>query len=241
MSPGPRAPARHSSEPPIRRVVFATDLTHASDSALTLAAQIARVFDADVVLVHVLPDHEDPRASDTLGMAPGDVLERRAGEAQGRLRRLEAVLGRGHAHASVRCGSAATEILRLATDVSADAIVLGAREPAASGAECVEAVAERVLARARCPVLIALPARQPGVPAEASSPGLLIAVDRHRSPEATLELGRTLGRRLRREVHVHGGDSADIVPRALALGDDLILVGPRRRCRLRTALHLSAA
>lgn len=238
-------PTHPSDEPPIRRVVVATDLTRHSANALRLASRLAATFGAELLLVHVLPDREEPRAQETLGMSPGDLLERRAGEAQARLRHLESRLGRGHAHAAVRCGAAAKEILRLAAEARADLIVLGAHEPSAAGAACADAVADAVRARACCPVLIALPGdRRAAASPDVSGPSgcVLVAMDRARKTDAAVALGRALGRRLDRAVDLRAGDATDIVSQARALGrDDVIVIGPRRRSRLRAALHLSAA
>jgi nucleotide-binding universal stress UspA family protein len=166
----------------IRRVVVATDLSESSTGALRLGSQIARVFDAELLIVHVLPDLDlGGSVKDTLGMEPGDLLERRAGEAEARLRRLESLVGRGHVHATVRSGSAAAEIVRLATESAADLIVLGShglRAPREAGAK---PVAERVRQRARCPVIVALPSRggdasRSGIEAP-SIHGVLVATD----------------------------------------------------------------
>jgi nucleotide-binding universal stress UspA family protein len=231
-----------STGSPIRRLLVATDFSDASAGALLLAARLARAFDAELLIAHVLPEREDPHAKATLGMSPGDLLERRAGEAGARLRRLESLLGRGHAHAAVRCGAAAVEIARLASDGAADLIVLGWQggEGGPHGT-CGEAIAERVRTRVRCPVLIALPASPETAPAGAASRGLLVATDPATRSEALVGLGRALASRLDCPIHLQaGGSAAQVVSMARALGDDAIVMGPRRG-RLRAALHLSAA
>jgi universal stress protein A len=153
----PRAPAMNALR--VRRILVATDLGEASSGALRLGAEVARAFDAELLIVHILPDL-DIRGSvkAALGMEPGDLLERRAGEAERRLRHLESMLGSGHVHASVRCGSAAAEIVRLANDAAVDCIVVGSHGPTCPRGMGMSPVAERVRARARCPVIVALPA-----------------------------------------------------------------------------------
>lgn len=244
----------------IQRVLVAADLSEASTGALRLGADIASAFGAELLLVHVLPEIDEPGSvKATLGMEPGDLLERRAGEAEGRLRRLESILGRGQAraHACVRCGSAVREIVRLAKEAGADLIVLGSHAPPALRGACAEPVAERVRARAGCPVVVALPLRV-GVP-PASSPdgasihGVLVASDLTGRSEAAVRWGRALGERLGCPVHVlhvvgrrrrrpreaagdrkpdiiRSGDPAEqIVSCARELGDDLIVLGTPRR------------
>jgi nucleotide-binding universal stress UspA family protein len=225
---------------PIRRLLVATDFSDASAGAVRLASRLAIAFDAQLLIAHVLPEREDPHAEATLGMSPGDLLERRAGEAGARLRHLESLLGRGHAHAAVRCGAAAVEIVRLANEGAADLIVLGWQGgQGPQGGACGEAIAERVRSRARCPVLIALPVCEELAPA---SHGVLVAADPASRSEALVALGRGLARRLDCPAHLDAGDSAaEVVSRARALGADAVILGPRRRGRLRAALRLSAA
>ena len=140
----------------IRRIVVATDFSDASAGALRLASDLARTFGAELVVVHVLPDlGEVGSVKATRGMDSGNLLERQAGEAATRLRHLESTLGRGHLHASVRCGAAAREIIRLAGAVSADLIVLRAPGPTAPHGDCVEPIAVKVRTRAQCPVIVA--------------------------------------------------------------------------------------
>jgi universal stress protein A len=250
--------ARKGHEIRARRVLVATDLGEASSGALRLGAEVARAFDAELLIVHVLPDL-DIRGSvkDVLGMEPGDLLERRAGEAERRLRQLESMLGRGHVHASVRCGSAAAEIVRLANEAAVDFIVVGSHGPTCPRGMGMEPVAERVRARARCPVIVALPPVDTG-PAGGPAPGssihrVLVATDLTSRSSAAVQWGRVLGERLGCPVHVlHvigargprrkapagagapdiirvGQPAQQIVSCARELGADLIVLGPPRR------------
>jgi nucleotide-binding universal stress UspA family protein len=251
---------------PILRIVIATDLSEASSGALRLGSEIARTFDADLLIVHVLPDDDVPRSvSRALGMQPGDMLERRAGEAEGRLRHIESVLGRGRAqvHACVRCGSAATEIVRLAKEAAADLIVLGSHRSTAGKGACAEPVAERVRVRASCPVVVALPPRtgEPVKPLDGRSiHGILVATDLNARSNAAVKWGRTLAQRLGCPVHVlHvlrsarcrvtevvgvgrpdiirvGNPAQQILSCAQELGDDLIVLGMPRGGVFRSAL-----
>jgi nucleotide-binding universal stress UspA family protein len=255
------------TEVPIGRVVVATDLSEASAGAVRLGSAIARAFGADLLIVHVLPDDDElPSVNDALGMKRGELLERRAGEAEGRLRRLESLLGHGQTsvHACVKCGAAAAEIVRLAKDAAADVIVLGSHGPAGRRGQCAEPVAERVRARARCPVVVALPSQ--GTQSAASQPdgpaihGVLVATDLTGRSDAAVRWGRALGQRLGCPVHVlhvvgsarrrtrqtsaatrpdivRAGDPVEqIVSCAKELGDDLVVLGAPRRGSLRAAL-----
>jgi nucleotide-binding universal stress UspA family protein len=228
----PLVPPRIAGDIRLRRVLIAIDFAAASDAALRLGADIARAFEAEVVVVHVLPDCEDSAVEPALGMRTGELLERRAGEAAARLRHVEAIAGRGHAHGCVRCGSAAAEILRLAHEASADLIVLGQHQG------CSRSVAARVRRRAACPVLIAR-APESGVPAPPSTAapsihGVLVATDGTPRSGAARRWGRALAGRLGCPAHVlhvepgGGSPAARIVSCARELGDDLIVLGASR-------------
>ena len=265
MSADVGQPARREDGISVRRILIATDFSEASRGALAIGSELGRRFGAELLLVHVLPDVDSSRpVKDTLGMEPGDLLERLAGEAEGRLRRIESAVGRGHLHASVRCGAAAAEILRLASESAADLIVLGWHGAAIRPDPCRQPVAQRVRERAACPVLIALPSPARGGEAHDTRPaaihGLLVATDLTARSEAAVRWGRTLGRTLGCPVHVlhvvgpgrrrrraragasppdtirAGDPAARIVSCARELGDDLIVLGSRRRGALRRAL-----
>jgi nucleotide-binding universal stress UspA family protein len=198
---------RQEPDGPIRRIVVATDFTDASNGAIRTASVIARAFDADLVILHVFPDPgESSLPGPALGMTPGDVLERRAGEAQGRLRRIQALVGPGHSHATIRCGSAAVEILRFAKESGADLIVVGTHGVGASREACGEVVAARVRVQARCPVIVVSPSQSDATSASPSSPapihGILVASDLTESAEAAIAYGCSLGQRLGCPVHV---------------------------------------
>jgi nucleotide-binding universal stress UspA family protein len=142
----------------IRRVIVATDFTEASAGAVCLASTIADAFQAELLILHVLQEgDESSRAPAALGTAPGDLLERRASEAESRLGRLRALAGAGHIHGTIRCGSAATQILRFAKDAGADLIVLGSHGRCASRDGAAAPMAERVRTRAQCPVIVVAP------------------------------------------------------------------------------------
>jgi nucleotide-binding universal stress UspA family protein len=265
MSADVGQPARREDGIPVRRILIATDFSEASRGALAVGSELGRLFGAELLLVHVLPDVDPARpVEDALGMEPGDLLERLAGEAEGRLRRIEAAVGRGHLHASVRCGAAAAEILRLAGEAAADLIVLGWHGATIRRDSCRQPVAERVRERAACPVLIALPASPHGPETEGARPaaihGLLVATDLTARSEAAVRWGRALGRTLGCPVHVlhvvgpgrrrrraragvsqpdtvrAGDPAAQIVSCARELGDDLIVLGSGRRGSLRRAV-----
>jgi nucleotide-binding universal stress UspA family protein len=177
----------------------ATDLGEASQAALRLAVAVTRAFAADLLIVHVLRAPPDLSSEIRgLAMTSGDLLERRLAQAEVGLRRAKAIAGDGHAHAAIRCGTAAAEIVRLANETDADLIVLG--RPAAGGIP--SGVAIEVERHAPCPVLVvpAGYARESPKGAEHVPPhGVLIATSG--ASTAAVAYGRALAQRLHCPVH----------------------------------------
>jgi len=194
-----RAAAGSADVAEIRRIVVASDLGEASQAALRLAVAIAKAFAADLLIVHVLP--EPPALSGKVpgfAMTSGDVLERRLAQAESGLRRAKAIAGEGHAHAAIRCGTVAAEIIRLAKEIEADLIVLGRRDESDTDRK----IALDVKARAPCPVLI-VPAgcdhESPDHAGHVPSHGVLIATAG--ASTAALAYGRAMAQTLRCPVH----------------------------------------
>jgi len=185
-------------KPEIRRLLVATDLGERSEAALRVAVAIAKAFTADLLIVHVLPAPQDRSANIRgLAMISGDLLERRLAQAEAGLRRARAVAGEGHAHAAIRCGPTAAEIVHLANETDADLIVLGVL--AASGT--AGQVAIDVERQAPCPVL-AVPVgcgRESEDGAEHVLHGVLIATAVASTP--AVAFGRALAQRLHCPVH----------------------------------------
>jgi universal stress protein E len=126
-----------------RRVLCATDLSARSAPAIRTAADIANRFDAQLTVLHVVPAR---RAS-----------SRRPEEIHGRLRDqlssvAEVTVGSAPVLA-VRGGDPARMIAQVAQETGAELIVLSAQSKR-SLATLRGTTAERVVALARCPVLV---------------------------------------------------------------------------------------
>ena len=134
------------------RILVATDLGDAGDQAIETAVAWSRHFQGAMTVVHVAPHaqgHDQARA--------------RLAE------RIAALTAEADIDLRVTHGAPADQILALADEVSADLIVLGGRE--AGGMRWIfGSVADRVLTRARIPVLVARPAGN-------ASPHILAATD----------------------------------------------------------------
>lgn len=142
----------------LRHIVCPIDLSGEFKSSLQHAMAIARVRNAELRAVHVVPweGAADPRGFGTLTR---DRLMQQLREALAQCDPAHALVG-----GSVRAGDPATQILQYARAMRADLIVLGA-----PGADCAERpvgpVASVVITRSDCPVL-AVPGHATGSSSE---------------------------------------------------------------------------
>jgi universal stress protein A len=135
----------------VRRIVVATDLTEDAAAVLATAVDYGRIFDASLDLVHVREPtvqaiaqaHEAPRAE--------------------RLRRIDehlAALADRVTHAGLACLTSSLDgvphvaLVRHAHKTNADLIIVGSHERGALLQAVLGSVAERVMHRAGCPVLV---------------------------------------------------------------------------------------
>jgi len=134
-------------------IVAATDFSPCSQTATRLAAALARRRNASLILVHTLePLPVDPAVAPMGGAWEGELA--RAAEqaldvqAQG-LRKSGLVV-----EAKVRFGTAAAEILAIATAAKADLIVVGTHGRRGVARLFLGSCAEAVVRRSTCPVLV---------------------------------------------------------------------------------------
>jgi universal stress protein A len=146
---------------PFRRILVTTDFSETSIEALPAACELARHFDAELLLVHALPvdtptPWDIPPYAD-FGLAALPLPEYEAQLRQEVERRLAAVAEKHAQGAAVRClvgrGDAAAEIGRLAAEERADLIVLATHGWTGWRHLVFGSVAEKVLREAPCPVL----------------------------------------------------------------------------------------
>ena len=139
-------------------ILFSTDFSHASDAALPHAEALAREKRARLLIVHV----EEPPAA----YGGGELYYGIAEPDSARIRAmLEAVKPAdpqvAFEHRSA-LGDPATEICRIAADEGAEMIILGTHGRTGLFRLLMGSVAESILRRAPCPVLVY---RDPGQPA----------------------------------------------------------------------------
>ncbi len=153
---------------PFRRILVTTDFSETSLEAFPVAVEIASHFDAELLLVHVLPvdtptPWDIPPYAD-FGLASLPLPEYEAQVRQEVERRLAMVAAK-HVHSVksrglVGRGDAAAEVNRMATAEKADLIVLATHGWTGWRHLVFGSVAEKVLREAPCPVLsVRSPAR----------------------------------------------------------------------------------
>ena len=146
---------------PFRRILVTTDFSETSLGALPVAVEIASHFNAELLLVHVLPvdtptPWDIPPYAD-FGLASLPLPEYEAHVRQEVDRRLATVAAKQVQGVKVRSlvgrGDPAAEIGRMATLEKADLIVLATHGWTGWRHLVFGSVAEKVLREAPCPVL----------------------------------------------------------------------------------------
>ena len=154
----------------IRRLLVPVDFSASSLEALDLASGLAGAFQASLELLSVIETHVDAPGSeapeeDRAASGPSE-------DAVEKTRRLEELAAKFRssrsAHVAVRSGFPAQEILAEAAASKADLIVMGSRGLSPVEQVTLGSVAECIIQKARCPVLVvkteSVRDRHPGKP-----------------------------------------------------------------------------
>jgi nucleotide-binding universal stress UspA family protein len=131
-------------------LLVATDFSAASEAALRFTAVLAGRLNATVVLVHALETEHSPRhGGNKTGAASSHRVDRR-------LEKAVAAVQAEHyiAERIAEAGDPVEVILSLAKRVSADFIVMGTNGRRGLPRMALGSVAEAVVRRAGCPVLV---------------------------------------------------------------------------------------
>ncbi len=173
----------------VRRILIPIDLSPLGEAKLPVAQEYARAFDAEVLLLHVLP----PKALDAEVVLPTEAAARAyldvlvAGMTAAGLR----------AASLVRAGPTASSIVEEAQAQQADLIILGANVRPVLRSVVIGSVADEVVRAAHCPVLLV----RPTLDAEAPRPIRSFSDDAARAGPLrrrtlglrTVEVGRIIG------------------------------------------------
>jgi nucleotide-binding universal stress UspA family protein len=144
--------------PLFRRILCAADLTGSSERTLDQALSLASENDARITLLHVLEFLADTHEGRLHVSVPdlGPLRRDLEDHALGQLRRSVPEGARDFCEVTerVESGRAWSEILRVAEELDADLIVMGAHSKGALGRLFFGSTANQVVRRATCPVLL---------------------------------------------------------------------------------------
>jgi universal stress protein A len=140
---------------PFERIMVATDLTPASQSALDEALVLAKENGAELMLAHVC---EAPNLSQAAAVSPKVYDEWRRNLKAGAQERLQPYLDKAreegvHAGALVLFGAPDEAIIEAAQTNNADLVVLGTHGRKGVSRLFLGSVASRVISTAPCPVM----------------------------------------------------------------------------------------
>jgi nucleotide-binding universal stress UspA family protein len=139
----------------IQRVLVATDFSDSAGHAQAYGASLARQFQAELLLVHVVENLTVGYASDLFPVPMAEVFDEISGHAKAEIARLaEQLRSRGlNVRELVAQGKPSAEIVRVASEEQADIIVLGTHGKGMLDHALFGSTAERVIRKAPCPVL----------------------------------------------------------------------------------------
>jgi nucleotide-binding universal stress UspA family protein len=136
----------------LAKILAPTDFSECSRAGFDYAAQLAREFKAELRMVHVINPHAYPFGDEHVALDAVRLLDEAARAAQKQMRAMAAM---SEARYSVRVihGSPAIEICHAANE-DADLIVISTHGRTGVGHLFIGSVAEHVVRRAHCPVLV---------------------------------------------------------------------------------------
>jgi nucleotide-binding universal stress UspA family protein len=145
------------SEYPFKRILIPSDFSPHSAAALSLAANLANTFDAELHLLHVIEELLPAVPLDPTGLygLPPDYDERVKAAVAGELAKVtKTVQTKVPLVSKVHTGSPLVEIVRYARKSSIDVIVMGTHGRTGLAHVVMGSVAESVLRSAPCPVMV---------------------------------------------------------------------------------------
>jgi nucleotide-binding universal stress UspA family protein len=176
-----------------KNILCPTDLSEPSLRSLTYAAAFARWYEAQLTLLHVVPTFEP------IAVGPGEfigpmqmVVPISREEVLGEMRRITDRAGMGSIHAilSAHEGDPARNIVEQAAAIDADLVVMGTHGRTGFERLLIGSVAEQVLRKAPCPVLLVPPHVTATAPPDVDFQHILCPMDF--SPSALQALGVAL-------------------------------------------------
>jgi nucleotide-binding universal stress UspA family protein len=145
-----------------KRICCPIDFSDASRAAMEVAADLARRFGADLVLLHAypVPGYTFPDGS---VMASPKMMQELAEQAERHLEEwraaAERLVGAPRVSAEKAIGEPAAEIVSFAKARAVDLVAMGTHGRTGLEHALMGSIAERVVRRAHCPVLTVRPTR----------------------------------------------------------------------------------
>lgn len=138
----------------VRRILCPTDFSDASRRALELAVPLARQFGAEIYLLHVVPTVPRLEPSPTYHFDVPEYERHLREEARRQLETFGETVDGVRVHKLLADGDAAEGILRAVEEHRIDWIVIATAGRTGLGRAVFGSVAEKVVRRATCPVLV---------------------------------------------------------------------------------------
>jgi nucleotide-binding universal stress UspA family protein len=137
----------------VKKILCPTDFSDASKKAIEVAVPLAEKFGAEIHLLHVVPPMPHLEASVTAHFDVPEYERLLSADAKKNLSALAKSTGKVKTHEILSHGQAAEEILRAADENKIDLIVIATAGHTGWDRAVFGSVAEKVVRRARCPVL----------------------------------------------------------------------------------------
>ncbi|HXF99480.1 MAG TPA: universal stress protein [Bacteroidota bacterium] len=140
------------------RILVPTDFSKASFAAFAPAAELARRFRAQIILLHVA--EELPVQAFRIGLSQKELEERLVTQAADAMRKAARKLGVKNVELVVRSGNVQEQILKLIKQRRIDLVVMGTHGRTGLARTLVGSVTERIVRLAPCHVLTIKPSRR---------------------------------------------------------------------------------
>ena len=136
----------------IKKILVTTDFSETSQTAFSLAREVAERFDARLVVLHVIDAQLPPLVFEPSGVSAGEFELERAERSTARLKDFAAQLDAG-AEPIVTAGTPHLEIVKFAENNEIDLIVIATHGRGFFSHAILGSTTERVVRRAPCQVL----------------------------------------------------------------------------------------